>query len=385
MGMGRHILRRKAVAACVFSLGVLGLAAAGSSSPEPLPPHPDAMRPSFDASSSGDSPIAALPLQGHRGELLFSLSAPDEALIASWEKSYLEKKRDWLQTVHDRMPLYRRVIEERLGILMLPRELLYLPAVESGFQVKATSPRGAAGMWQLMRNTAAPYGLVMDHWVDERRDFTKATDASLRKLGEDYRRFGDWYLALAAYNCGATRLARIIRESGISDYWVLRRKGRLPRETASFVPQFLALARILAYPGRHGLDAGWVPAVSWADVAVGGSVDLRTLCNEAEAPFDLVSSGNAGLSNMITPPASYGYTLKVPIEYQDAVLTALARSDRKLMEYRVHIVREGDTLSEIAQSYGIPLEMIVDANPPLKPHALKIGSRIMVPVKGRTG
>jgi membrane-bound lytic murein transglycosylase D len=368
MGMGRHILRRKAVAACILSLGVLGLPAAGAqdaagaSSPEPLP-----------------------PLQGHRGELLCSLSAPDEALIASWEKSYLDKKRDWLQTVHDRMPLYRRVIEERLGILMLPQELLYLPAVESGFQVKATSPRGAAGMWQLMRNTAAPYGLVMDHWVDERRDFIKATDASLRKLGEDYRRFGDWYLALAAYNCGATRLARIIRESGISDYWVLRRKGRLPRETASFVPQFLALARILAYPGRYGLDTGWVPAVSWAGVAVDGSVDLRTLCREAEAPFDLISSGNAELSNMITPPASYGYTLKVPIEYQDAVLTALARSERKLMEYRIHIVREGDTLSEIAQSYGIPLEMIVDANPPLKPHALKIGSRIMVPVKGRTG
>jgi membrane-bound lytic murein transglycosylase D len=385
MGMGRHILRRKALAAILLLRCVFSFAAGDASASEPLPPRLEAVNAVPDSSiPRGEVPNALAPIQGHRGEMLLSLPAPED-VIASWEKSYLTKKRDWLQSVNARLPLYRRVIEERLETLMLPRDLLYLPAVESGFYVKATSPRGAAGIWQLMANTAGPFGLVMDQWVDERRDFVKATDASLQKLSEDYRRFGDWALALAAYNCGATRLSGIIRESGVSDYWVLRRRGKLPRETASFVPQFIAVARILSYPGRYGLDAGWHPSVSWARVAVDGSVDLRTLCREAEAPFDLISGGNAELKNPFTPPASYRYSLKVPIEYRDAVITALARNERGLMDFKVHIVREGDTLSEIARSYGIPLEMIVEFNPPLKPNALRIGSRIMVPTKGRSG
>jgi membrane-bound lytic murein transglycosylase D len=129
----------------------------------------------------------------------------------------------------------------------------------------------------------------------------------------------------------------------------------------------------------------WAPTVQWARVIVGGNVDVRVLCREAEAPFDLVSSGNAELKTTITPPASYRYLLKVPAEYRDAVESALARSERRLMDFKIHVVRAGDTLSEIAKSYGIPLDMMLEFNPPLNPNALRIGSQILVPVKGRNG
>ncbi len=378
MGMGGHILRRKAVAPALLFLCLLS-ASAGEASADR-----DA-EPLSNLAPMPENAEALIPLQGHRGELIAVLSAPEEAVISSWEKSYLSGKREWLGAVSARLPLYRRVIEEKLDALRMPRELLFLPAVESGFQARATSPRGAAGMWQLMANTAGPFGLVMDGWVDERRDFFKATDASLSKLSNDYRRFGDWALALAAYNCGASRLSRILKETGVSDYWTLRKRGLLPRETASFVPQFLALARILGHPGRYGLETGWTPAVSWALVAVGGSVDLKALCREAGAPYELICAANAELKNPFTPPSSYRYSLKVPIEYKDAVSAALAGGGRGLMDFRIHVVREGDTLSQIARSYGIPLEMIVEFNPTLKPNALRIGSRVMVPVKGKSG
>src|SRR5208337_4435733 len=117
----------------------------------------------------------------------------------------LAQRRDWLQAVLARSVRYRAVIAAVVTEKDLPRELRFLPAVESGFQALAVSPRGAVGLWQLMRNTASPYGLRMDQWVDERRDFMRSTEASLAKLEDNYVQFGDWCLALAAYNCGVGR------------------------------------------------------------------------------------------------------------------------------------------------------------------------------------
>ncbi len=164
------------------------------------------------------------------------------------------------------------MIAEALAARGLPRELQFLPAVESGFQDRAVSPQGAAGLWQLMRNTASPYGLRMDLWLDERRDVGKATEASLAKLAENCAIFGDWYMALAAYNCGVGKLSAIVRRSPGADFWALRRKGVLPRETAAFVPQFLALSRILGHPGRYGLDRGMGPAPAPRRAAAAGQV-----------------------------------------------------------------------------------------------------------------
>jgi membrane-bound lytic murein transglycosylase D len=391
--MGRYLLRRAAVALlAALAAAPAGLAAEGQPRVAPLPSAGFVRRVTAAAAPGTESPprlpqaLPAAPLpaeHSHGGDELFAIDAPDEPVIESFSRAFLETKRDWLEAVLVRTLLYREVIADRIQALGLPPELLFLPAIESGFQVKATSPRGAAGLWQLMRNTAGPLGLVMDPWIDERRDFWKATEVSLSKLAADRRAFGSWPLALAAYNCGSGRLSRIIRESGTSDYWELRRRGRLPRETASFVPQFLAVSRILASPVRYGLTASWDPRPSWERVPVNGCVDLGVLSLRSGVPLAVLAAGNAELSMGITPPASYGYRLKVPREYREAVEATIDGAALPLLEFRLHTVRRGDTLSGIARVYGVTPAMISDLNPAARPQALRIGSTLLVPVRGR--
>jgi membrane-bound lytic murein transglycosylase D len=326
-------------------------------------------------------PTAPLPpAQGHLGVEMYSMPMSDEDIIGRFVDGFLAGRKDWLQAVLDRSVGYRAVIARAIADKGLPRELMYLPAVESGFQARATSPRGAAGLWQLMRNTASPYGLRMDQWVDERRDFWKSTDASLDKLKDNYRAFDDWYMALAAYNCGVGKLSGIVRRSPGSDYWTLRRKGVLPRETAAFVPQFLALSRILSYPGRYGLALDWDPAPEWERIQLDRCVDLRILSRACGVPVEVLATANPELNFPLTPPASYAYQLKVPAQYVTAVKEALQNATMPLQEFRVHVIVAGDTLSEMAQSYGVSVEMIQEFNPRLSPRALRLGAQVLIPV-----
>ena len=367
--MGWNLLRRKtltAIAAALILAGVPGSAWAAEAPESPAGPR------------DADGPLP--PAQGHLGVELYSLSIPDEDVIGRFVDGLLLARRDWLQAVLDRSLVYREVIVRAIGDRMMPRELRFLPAVESGYQARALSPRGAAGLWQLMRNTASPYGLRMDQWVDERRDFWKATDASLSKLTENFALFGDWYLALAAYNCGVGKLSAILRKNPGCDYWALRRRGVLPRETAAFVPQFLALARILGYPGRYGLEIGWDASPEWTRIPVDRCVDLRILSRESGVPLDALTAGNQELNFPMTPPASYGYQLKVRAEHSGAVEKTLAGATLPLLEFRVHVVAEGDTLSAMARHYGVSVELIQEFNPKLAPRALRIGSKVLVPI-----
>ncbi|HEY9593381.1 MAG TPA: transglycosylase SLT domain-containing protein, partial [Spirochaetia bacterium] len=326
------------------------------------------------------SPGPLVPVQGLEAAEFYSLAIPDEDIIGRYVAGLLAGRRDWLQAVRDRSLRWRSMIAAEIASRGLPREIEYLPAVESGFQVRAQSPRGAMGLWQLMRNTASPYGLRMDVWIDERRDVWRATEASLDKLADNYRIYGDWYLALAAYNCGVGRLSGILRRNPGSDYWALRRKGVLPRETAAFVPQFLALSRILSYPGRYGLALDWEEAPAWDLIPLDKCVDLRILARAASVPLDVLMAGNPELNFPITPPSSYAYRLKVPTQYTAAVTEAIASAKVPMLDFRVHVVVEGDTLSEIAQAYRVSLDLIYEFNPRLNPRLLRLGTKVLIPV-----
>lgn len=337
------------------------------------------------ASAAGAAALPLPPVQGHRGAAVYSLRFFDDDSIEGFVRSLLATRREWLQAVLDRSRLYRAFIAAEIAERGMPRELLYLPAVESGFQPRAVSPKGAAGLWQLMRNTAAPYGLRMDEWIDERRDFVRATEAALAKLADGYRQFGSWEMALAAYNAGAGRVARLVKEHGTSDYWALRERGALPAETAAFVPQFAAISRILDQPGRHGLAVSWAPATAWAQLEVTRSVDVRRLAEASGMPRETLAAANPELLLGVTPPASYGYRLKVPVEHREAVARTLASDAIPLMDYRVHVVRKGDTLWAISRAYGVSLELLTESNPGVRAQSLRVGSRLLVPRLGGRG
>jgi membrane-bound lytic murein transglycosylase D len=158
--------------------------------------------------------------------------------------------RKILKRAEPYMPFIKEEIEKR----GLPPELLYLPIIESAYYAKAKSPAGAAGLWQFMRNTASFYNLTINKHVDERLDYQKATVAALRRLKESYDLFNDWPLALAAYNAGIGRITRITRAEDTYDYWRLAAQGKLPRETADYVPKFLAVSYICLNPNQFSLD-----------------------------------------------------------------------------------------------------------------------------------
>jgi membrane-bound lytic murein transglycosylase D len=365
---------RALLAAALLSAGIVPCRAGDAAEPAAAMPVPVT------------AAAAALePLQGHRGERVYSIGFPDEDSIEGFVEGLLERRRDWLQAILDRSRLYRAVIAAELAQRGMPRELQFLPALESGFQPRAVSPKGAVGLWQLMGNTAAPFGLRMDEWIDERRDFYRATGAALGKLADGYEQFGSWEMALAAYNAGAGRMARIVKSHGTANYWALRAKGVLPSETAAFVPQFVALSRILGQPGRHGLRVSWDPAVEWERVAVQRSVDLRLLADAAGIDRQTLAAANPELLLGVTPPVSYGYQLKVPAEHREAVELALAGDAVPLMEFRVHVVRKGDTLWGISRTYGVSLQLLAESNPGVRAESLRVGSRLLVPRLGERG
>jgi membrane-bound lytic murein transglycosylase D len=217
--------------------------------------------------------------------------------------------------------------------------------------------------------------------VDERRDFMKSTDAALRKLADNYAAFGDWNLALAAYNSGLGAVTRAIRKADADkgkDYWSLRKQGLLAAETTSYVPKFLAVVAILSYPRRNGLDVDWDEGAAWESLELRKSVDLCLLADAAGIPLSDLKAGNAELRYTVTPPWS-GYRIKVPAGSADAVKAALDDPSLKLLRYYLHKVRSGDTLSAIARHYGTPQPMIVQANPGMKPDLLRLGQVIVIP------
>ncbi len=343
----------------------------------PLPPaEPD---PRFRQVKPAES--APPPLRGHVGEGDFDLDMPwGEPSFEAFRASYLsDDGKRWLAAIIDRASPWLSYVMERIAYYGLPEELAFLPVVESEYSPRAVSKSGAMGIWQFMRNSIGGYGIRIDDWVDERRDFMKSTDAALRKLEENRASLGDWNLALAAYNMGLGAISRAVASSGSRDFWQLRDKGFLAKETSSYVPKFLAVASILRYPGRNGLPAAWKAPVEWERVELERSVDLGLLAEAASLPLDSLRQANAELRYAVTPPWK-GYGLKVPTGSAIIVTAALADTSRKLLRYQLHTVRSGDSVSALSRAYGAPVPLIVDANPGLDPNKIRIGQVVVVPV-----
>ncbi len=328
------------------------------------------------------TPPASLALQGHAEEARYGIAMPwGEPRFESFRAAYLsEGGRSWLEAIRKRAEAFLPYIMERIRFYNLPEELAFLPVIESEFSPKAVSRSGATGLWQFMKNSIGGYNIHIDDWVDERRDFMKSTDAALRKLADNYAYFGDWHLALAAYNAGLGAISRAIKKAGGGsvDYWLLRERGLLSKETSNYVPKFLAAASILRYPARHGLSIAWPSPTEWAALETARPVDLVLLAQETGIPLELLKTANAELRYTVTPPYA-GYKLKVPADQAAATRALLDDPARKLVRYYLHKVRSGDTLSALARHYGTPLALITQANPGLRPDLLKIGQVIVIP------
>jgi membrane-bound lytic murein transglycosylase D len=319
--------------------------------------------------------------QFHGGPEVFSpgFALNDEA------RRYLDRinasgrEQGWILAALERARPYAHFIQGQIAQRGLPPEIFYLPVVESLYKINASSRSGALGLWQFMRGSAQPW-LRIDDWLDERKDFWKSTEAALEKLAYNHRLTGDWLLALAAYNCGLGKVRRVMKESGIADFWELSRRGLLPRETRAYIPKLIATAHFARTLRRRGADTDWEAPVRWKRIRIENPLDIRLLAGAAGLPPHSIGAANAELRYGITPPPATEYYLKVRAEQAQAVEEAMQTHEGKLMRFAIHTVAEGHTLSELAGHYGIPLSLLLRYNPGIQAQALRIGSRLVVPM-----
>jgi membrane-bound lytic murein transglycosylase D len=325
---------------------------------KPAAPHPPPARPARPSSLSADG--------------------LDRALTQYYLNQYASPGGiAWLNGIIRRGSPYIPFIREEIAKRNLPPELLYLPVIESGYNPRAVSRSGAAGLWQFMKNSMAPFDMTVTSWMDERMDFWKSTQGALSKLEENYRYLGDWALALAAYNTGLGGVNRVIRQTGVRDYWVLSEKKALRTETIHYVPKLIAAAYILSNPRRFGAEL-WPEAPEWTRIPAGRMADLGLLAELAGLDRDILETANPELYRQVTPP-DRSYQLKVPAEAAPAIRAVLEQQDIKLINHYYYTIRSGDTLSALARHYGVTADLIQDANPGIRPQFLRIGQEIRIP------
>ncbi|MGO8949272.1 MAG: lytic transglycosylase domain-containing protein, partial [Ktedonobacterales bacterium] len=219
---------------------------------------------------------------------------------------------------------YRDMISRILQQEGVPQDLIYLAQAESGFQPLALSRAGARGMWQFMAQSGALYGLERNWWVDERQDPEKATLAAARHLKDLYKQFGDWYLAMAAYNSGASTVQHAVERTGYADFWELYRRGVLPQETRNYVPIILAETIMLKNPETYGLGhVAAEPPQQMDQVTITYPVDLRLVAECVDTSVDKLQELNPSLLRMTTPK-DQGFALNLPAGTRERYETAIA-------------------------------------------------------------
>jgi membrane-bound lytic murein transglycosylase D len=274
---------------------------------------------------------------------------------------------------------YRDMIERVLREEGLPTDLIHLAQAESAFQPQALSRAGARGLWQFMSFRGTEYGLARNWWLDERQDPEPATRAAARHLRDLYKIFGDWYLAMAAYNSGPGAVQRAIERTGYADFWELYKRNVLPRETRNYVPIILAMTLIAKDPPRYGIQVEPDPPLRTDSVRPGHAIDLRLVAESIDVDLDTLRLLNPQLLRLVTPPAP-NFVLRLPegtAEHFQAEIAAIP--PEKWVSYRQHRVADGDTLSALAKQYRVATTAIADANGLDLKALLPVGQKLIIP------
>ena len=279
----------------------------------------------------------------------------------------------------ERAGKYKGMISKVLGEEGVPQDLIYLAVAESGFQPQALNAKsGAGGMWQFMPTGA--YGLARNGWVDERFDPEKSSRAYARYIKSLYNQFGDWYLAMAAYDWGPGYVQRSVMRTGYADYWELYRRNVLPQETKNYVPGIIAAIIMAKNPKQYGLE-GLVPdpPVVSDTVSVDYAVDLRLVADVTDASLGDIVGLNPSLLRMTTP-RDEDFDLHLPMGTKDIFLKRIKNiPDDKRTTWRFHVVRAGESLDSIATSFHDRPSEIAAAND-ITAGAVEAGDELVVPV-----
>jgi peptidoglycan lytic transglycosylase D len=273
--------------------------------------------------------------------------------------------------------MMRRVLQEE-GV---PQDLIYLAQAESGFKPLALSRVGARGIWQFMASRAKGYGLQRDWWVDDRQDPEKSTRAAARHLKDLYHQFGDWYLAMAAYNSGPGTVQSAVKRTGYADFWELYHRNVLPRETRNYVPIIVAVTIMAKNPGQYGLDhLEKEKPIAYDTVTIDYPVDLRLVAECVDVSAADLQDLNPSLLRLTTPK-DHEFNLRLPAGTKDKFEAAIAAIPPDMrVWWRYHKVAPGDTLASIARTYRTTPKAIAEANNLEDGEELTPESKLTIPI-----
>ncbi len=301
--------------------------------------------------------------------------------VAGYINYFSTRGRETLQHALERSGRYREMIQTTLKEEGVPQDLIYLAQAESGFHPLALSRVGARGMWQFMSIRARGYGLQRNLWVDERQDPEKATRAAAHHLKDLYNQFGDWYLAMAAYNSGPGTVQGAVKRTGYADFWELYKRNVLPKETRNYVPIILAVTIMAKNPAQYGLDNIVVEQpVPYDSVKIDYSVDLRLVAQCLDVPPASLQDLNPSLLRLTTPKDQV-FELHLPVGDKDRYLAAIEPIPPQMrVWWRYHEVAEGDTLASIARTYRTSLQAIEQQNHLHSDDELRTESNLIIPI-----
>ena len=276
---------------------------------------------------------------------------------------------------------YKDMISKNLRDEGVPQDLIYLAVAESGFQPQALNPHtGAGGMWQFMP-FAGSYGLTRNGWVDERFDPDKSSKAYARYMKTLYDQFGDWYLAMAAYDWGPGNVQRAVMHTGYADFWELYRRGNLPGETKNYVPGIIAAIIMAKNPEQYGLDkmVPELPVVS-DTVTVDHPIDLRLVADLTNASLPEIVGLNPSLLRMTTP-RDISFDLHIPVGMADVFNERIKNiPEEKRASWRFHVVRAGESLDGIASALHARPTEIAEANGIAAGETVDVGDELVIPL-----
>jgi len=250
----------------------------------------------------------------------FDIPVTYNVRVKGWINYYQGNGRKWYRTWLERSHRYLPTMQRQLRERGLPQDLAYVAMIESGFSPHAESSAAAVGYWQFIKPTASRYGLVMNWWLDERRDFHKSTTAAARYLGDLYKIFGSWYLTAAAYNMGEGRLKRLIEKYKTTNYWTLSKKKDFPKETKDYIPKMLAAMLIAKVPKLYGFtDVNPKEPYRFEYFYVPGGTDLVNLSSYLGVETDVLARLNPELIKGFIPNTVRNHRIRIPIGHTIAV------------------------------------------------------------------
>lgn len=336
---------------------------------------------------------------------LMALASPIElpynSIVRSYINRYINPESKLMSNVLSRSKYYFPDIEEQLTKHNLPVELRAMVIIESAVTTAALSHAGAMGLWQFMPATGRMYKLEVNSLIDERCDPAKATIAACKFMSDLYRMYGDWSLAIAAYNCGPGNVNKALARSGLKKgtFWDIY--DHLPRETRGYVPAFIAATYAYAYHSQHGIKSEKSPLPIATDtVTVRNIMHLEQVSSTINVPIELLRQLNPQYRKDIIPATTKSYSLVLPRRYISLYVAnekeILAKDKQYLKSYidpknveklknppaaKTHTVKSGESLSVIAKKYKVTTKQLMTWNNIKNAHKVYVGQRLKVSAK----